>query len=73
VPPLTVPQAGYFTTRVPFTPEDFSAAKRSMACHRTQFTSEVVERVSAAAAAAWNHAIPLIPAFVAAAGTDVFR
>ena len=71
--PLMVPQARYFTTRVSFAQEDFEAAKRSMACHRTQFTPEVVERVSSAAAAAWNNAIPLIPAFPAAAGTDLFK
>ncbi|MET0166683.1 MAG: hypothetical protein ABW318_16965 [Vicinamibacterales bacterium] len=72
-PPHLMPQAGYFTTRVPFTPGDFAAAKRSMACHRTQFTPEVVERVSSAAAAAWNNGIPLVPDFPASASTDVFR
>ena len=72
-PPHLMPQARYFTTRVPFTPGDFAAAKRSMACHRTQFTPEVVERVSSAAAAAWNNAIPLVPAFPAAAAADVFQ
>jgi LmbE family N-acetylglucosaminyl deacetylase len=72
-PPHLMPQARYFTTRVPFTSGDFAAAKRSMACHRTQFTPEVVERVSSAAAAAWNNTIPLVPAFPAAAATDLFR
>jgi len=72
-PPHQVPQARYFTTRVPFTPGDFAAAKRSMACHRTQFSPEVIERVSSAAAAAWNNAIPLVPAFSAVGATDLFR
>ena len=72
-PPLLVPKATYFTTHVSFAPEDFASAKRSMACHRTQFTPEVVERVSSAAAAAWNEAIPLVPAFPAASATDLFR
>ena len=72
-PPFVVPQARYFTTRVPYAPQDLAAAKRSMACHRTQFTPEVVERVSSAAAAEWNEAIPLVPAFAAASATDVFR
>ena len=72
-PPHLMPQARYFTTRVPFTPGDFAAAKRSMACHRTQFTPEVVERVSSAAAGAWNNTIPLVPAFPVAAATDLFR
>lgn len=72
-PPLLVPKAAHFTTRVSFAPEDLSAAKRSMACHRTQFTPEVVERVTAAAAGAWNNAIPLIPAFLGAAPTELFE
>lgn len=72
-PPLVIPQARYFTTRVSFAPQDLTAAKRAMACHRTQYTPEVVERVSSAAAAAWNDAIPVIPAFPAASATDLFR
>ena len=35
-PPFAVPLAKYFTVHVPFTPADFEAARRSMACHRTQ-------------------------------------
>lgn len=72
-PPLVVPQAKYFTVRVPFAPGDLQAAERSMACHRSQFTAEVVQRVVAAGARAWNGVIPLIPAFPAASGTDVFK
>ena len=72
-PPLLVPRTAYFTTRVPFGPEDLASAKRSMACHRSQFTPEVVERVTSAAARAWNNSIPLIPAFAAAAGTGLFE
>src|SRR5262245_5233441 len=72
-PPLLEPQARYFTTHVPFAPEDLAAAKRAMACHRTQFTPEVVERVSSATAAAWNNAIPLIPAFPTTSATDLFQ
>ena len=72
-PPLLVPQAGYFTTRIPFGPEDLAAAKRAMSCHRTQFTPEVVERVTAASAAAWNKVILLSPAFPGAAATDLFN
>ena len=72
-PPLTVPQSTYFTVRVPFAPEDLQAAERSMACHRSQFTAEVVQRVVPAAARAWNGAIPLIPAFPTPPGTDLFR
>jgi LmbE family N-acetylglucosaminyl deacetylase len=72
-PPLLMPQAKYFTVRVSFAPEDFAGARRSMACHGTQFTPEVVERVSSAMARAWNGAIPLIPAFPTASAVDLFR
>lgn len=72
-PPLTLPQARYFIVRVPFTPEDLQASARGMACHKTQFTSEVVQRVHGAAARAWNGAIPLIPAFSTPPLTDLFR
>jgi LmbE family N-acetylglucosaminyl deacetylase len=72
-PPFTVPRATYLTVRVPFAPEDLQAAERSMACHRSQFTAEVVQRVVPAAARAWNGAIPLVPAFTAPPGTDLFQ
>lgn len=71
--PLVIPQERFFTTRVPFGAEDQAAAARSMACHRTQYTAEVVARVSAAAARAWNGSVPLIPAFPGAGTKDVFE
>lgn len=71
--PLVMPQAKYFTTHITFSPEDLAAAKRSMACHRTQYTDEVVLRVTRAAAAAWHGAIPLIPAFEGASADDLFE
>jgi hypothetical protein len=71
-PPLTVPQPTYFTVRVPFAPEDLRAVERSMGCHRSQFTLEVVQRVLPAARV-WNGAIPLIPAFATSRGTDLFQ
>lgn len=72
-PPLLIPQAKYFTVRVPFAPEDLAAAKRSMVCHRTQFTKEAVARVLPATERAWNGAVVLIPAFATGRGTDLFR
>jgi LmbE family N-acetylglucosaminyl deacetylase len=72
-PPLVVPQAKFFTIRVPFAPEDLKATERAAACHRSQFGPEVSERVGSAMARAWNGAIPLIPAFVASPGADLFR
>jgi len=59
--------------RVPFAPEDLAAAKRSMVCHRTQFTKEAVARVLPATERAWNGAVVLIPAFPTGRGTDLFR
>lgn len=72
-PPLLVPDARYATVRVPFSPEDLQTGARSMACHKSQFTDEVVQRVHAAAAGVWNGAIPFIPAFPTAPITDLFR
>lgn len=73
VPPFVVPQAKYFSTRVPFTPADLGAARRAMACHKTQYTDEVVQRVHEAMGTAWRGALPLAPAFAGASATDLFR
>src|SRR5262249_25346246 len=43
-PPFVIPQAKYFTVHVPFTPQDFQTATEAMACHKSQFTPEVIER-----------------------------
>ena len=72
-PPLLVPDGRYARARVSFSPDDLQAAARSMACHTSQFTAEVVQRVQTAAARVWNGAIPLIPAFQTAPITDLFR
>lgn len=72
-PPLLIPQAKYFTVRVAFTPADLAAAQRSMACHRSQYTPEVVQRVFPAQAQVWNGTIAVTPALATAAGTDLFR
>lgn len=71
-PPLLIPAAKYFTVRVSFAPQDLLAAERSMACHRSQFTPDVVRRVSAAAGRAWNGVIALSPAFPTEPTTDLF-
>lgn len=72
-PPMLIPQRKYFTVSVPFTPADLEAARKSMVCHRSQFTPEVVERVVPASAQEWNGRIPLVPAFSAASNDDLFR
>ena len=71
--PLVVPQARFFTVRVPFTPEDLQAAERSATCHRSQMTAEALQRVGSAMARAWNGVIPLIPAFQTSPSADLFR
>ena len=48
-PPFAVPLAKYFTVHIAFTAADFDAARRSMACHRTQYSDEIVQRVTEAA------------------------
>jgi LmbE family N-acetylglucosaminyl deacetylase len=72
-PPLLIPQAKYFTVRVPFTPEDLAASQRSMVCHKSQVRPEVFDRVFRAQAGAWNGVIALVPAFATAPGSDLFR
>jgi LmbE family N-acetylglucosaminyl deacetylase len=72
-PPLLVPEAKYFTVRVPFTQRDFDRAQQAMVCHRTQFTEEQVKRLAPFATQAWNGEIRLIPAFQTGPSTDVFR
>jgi LmbE family N-acetylglucosaminyl deacetylase len=71
-PPLLVPEAKYFTVRVPFTQRDFDRAQQAMTCHRTQFTEEQVKRLAPFAVQAWNGEIRLIPAFQTGTSTDVF-
>jgi LmbE family N-acetylglucosaminyl deacetylase len=72
VPPLVLPDARYVTAHVPYTPEDLQAATRSMACHGSQFTPEIVQRVEAASRRVWNGSIPFIPAFPTAPLTNLF-
>jgi hypothetical protein len=72
-PPLLIPEAKYFTVRVPFTAEDLAAAQRSMLCHRTQFTEAVAARVFPVMEKTWGGAVLLIPASGGAGGTDLFR
>jgi LmbE family N-acetylglucosaminyl deacetylase len=72
-PPFLVPQPKYFSMRVAFTPADDEAAQRSMACHRTQFSDDVIQRVGKAQNRALNGTLPLAPLFATGAGTDLFK
>jgi LmbE family N-acetylglucosaminyl deacetylase len=72
-PPFAMPLAQYFTVRVPFAAADLDAARRAMACHRTQFTEDQVQRVTDASRQAWSGVLPLVPLDSAISGADLFR
>jgi len=72
-PPLLFPQAKYFTVRVPFTPADLDAAVKTMACHKTQFTAEAMQRFLPARDRVWNGAVAFVPASPGLSGDDLFR
>jgi len=72
-PPMLAPAAKYLTTLVPFTPADLEAAKRSMACHRSQFAAELIERVFPMQVRSWNGNVTFAPAYSAYAGKDLFK
>jgi hypothetical protein len=71
-PPHLVPQAKYFSMRVAFSPADEAAAQRAMACHRTQYSDDVVRRVGTAQSQMLKGTLPLAPALARAPGTDLF-
>ena len=72
-PPLLLPQAKYFTVRVPFTLADLEAAKKAMACHRSQFSPEVLQRLVPELGRLWNGKIAFIPGSSSMTGDDLFR
>lgn len=72
-PPLLIPQAKYFTVKVPVTPPDLDAAVKAMACHKTQFSAETMQRFLPARDRVWNGAVALVPASPALSGDDLFR
>lgn len=72
-PPLLIPQPSLFTVRVSFTDQDFEAARRSMACHKTQFSDQVIERVTKAMREVWNGAVLLSSLVPQPPSEDLFR
>jgi LmbE family N-acetylglucosaminyl deacetylase len=72
-PAFLVPLTKYFSMRVAFAPADLEAARRSMSCHRTQYSDAVVQRVSEAQGRLWNGTISLVPLVATDAGTDLFQ
>jgi LmbE family N-acetylglucosaminyl deacetylase len=72
-PPLLMPEAKYFTFSVRYTPADLEAAMKAMACHRSQFTPDMLQRARPAFERAWNGQVAFIPAALATKGDDLFR
>ena len=72
-PPFLIPLAKYFSTRVPFSTADFEASRRSMACHKTQYSDDIVHRVSEASRDRLKEELPLAPFIPTAVATDLFR
>lgn len=72
-PPLLFPQAKYFTVKVPVTPADLDAATQAMACHKTQFSAELMQRFMSARDHVWNGAVAFVPASPELSGDDLFR
>jgi LmbE family N-acetylglucosaminyl deacetylase len=72
-PPFLIPLAKHFSTHVPFSTADFEASRRSMACHKTQYSDDVVQRVSEAMRGSLNGELSLAPLFPTSGTTDLFR
>jgi LmbE family N-acetylglucosaminyl deacetylase len=72
-PPLLIPEARYFTVNVRFTPADLEAAAKAMACHRSQFTPEMLQRMRPVLERTWDGRVAFIPASLAMKGDDLFR
>ena len=72
-PPLLLPQAKYFTVRVPFTPADLDAAKKATACHGSQLNAEQLQRLLTEMGRVLNGKVAFIPAFPGSSSDDLFR
>jgi len=72
-PPFLIPLAKHFSARVSFSTADFEASRRSTACHKTQYSDDIVQRVSEAMRGALKGELPLAPLFTTAGTTDLFR
>ena len=71
-PPMLFPQAKYFNVRVPFTPADLDAAIKAMACHKSQFTAEAMQRLLPERNRVWSGTVAFIPASLTSSGNDLF-
>jgi LmbE family N-acetylglucosaminyl deacetylase len=73
VPPFLIPRDSLLTARIAFTTADFDAGRRSMSCHKTQFSEERVERTTSAMRDLWKGELPLSPLVPQPPSKDVFR
>ena len=71
-PPMLFPQAKYFNVRVPFAPADLDAALKAMACHKSQFTAEAMQRLLPERNRVWSGTVAFIPASLTSSGNDLF-
>jgi LmbE family N-acetylglucosaminyl deacetylase len=71
-PPWLIPHDRLLSVRVPFTEADLEAAGRSMACHKTQYSQEAVDRFMSVVSVTWNGRIPLSPMVPQAPAGDLF-
>jgi LmbE family N-acetylglucosaminyl deacetylase len=71
-PPFLFPLPKHFTVRVSYTSADLEASFRSLACHKTQFTDELLQRVVASSRTIDTGALAFGSAFPAAAADDLF-
>jgi hypothetical protein len=67
-----IPQAKYFSTVVPFTPDDLEAFGRSMACHHTQYSDDVLQRILGLMKRIEKLEWPLSPWIPMPSGRDLF-
>jgi LmbE family N-acetylglucosaminyl deacetylase len=72
-PPLLLPQAKYFTVRVPFTRADLEASLNAAACHHTQIAPEMLQRIRDSQERVLNGAVAFIPANMTTRSDDLFR
>jgi LmbE family N-acetylglucosaminyl deacetylase len=70
--PFLIPLPKYFSTVVPVTTADFEAFRRSMACHKTQYSDDMLQRVFEAMRSTEKGELTLSPAFPTAATNDLF-
>lgn len=72
-PAFLIPLAKYFSVRISFSTADFEASLQSMACHKTQYSDDIVHTASEAMRKASKGELPLSPLFPVVATTDLFR